>query len=68
VQLRPIPCFDPGRWSGDIHRQVWPVVQDVHRRLLEQYPTVYGSPAAPRRLWVHHDIQGLVEADLGDEW
>jgi hypothetical protein len=68
VRLHPIPSFDPGRWSGDIHRMVWPVVQDVHRKLREAFPSVYAAPPPPRRLWVHHDIEGLVDSDLGDTW
>jgi hypothetical protein len=68
VRLRPIPSFDPDRWSGDIHRMVWPVVKDVHRGLIERYPTIYRCPPPPLRLTVHHDIAGLIDADLGEEW
>ena len=68
VRLRPIAAFAPEHWSGDIHRMVWPIVQEVHMGLRERFPSVYLCPPPPRRLWVHHDIEGLVVAELGDNW
>jgi hypothetical protein len=68
VRLQPIPSFATEHWSGDIHRMVWPVVKDVHKSLLERYPSVYFSPPPPRQSWVHHDVEGLVPAEVGDNW
>ena len=68
VQLQAISSFEPEHWSGDIHRMVWPVVEDVHRDLAARFPRAYLSPAPPPRVWVHHDIQGLIPAELGENW
>ena len=68
VELRPIASYDPLSWSGDIHRMVWPVVVDVHRRLSAQFPSAYVWPPPPARLWIHHDVHGLVPAELDGNW
>ena len=68
IELRAISSFDPARWSGDIHRMVWPAVEKVHRDLSERFPSAYLCPLPPARVWVHHDIQGLIPADLSGNW
>jgi len=68
VELRPIASFDPLCWSGDIHRMVWPVVEDVHRRLSAQFASTYVRPSPPPRMWIHHDVYGLVPAELDGNW
>ena len=68
VELRPISSFDPDHWSGDIHRMVWPVVRDVHHGLSARFPSAYLSPAPPPRMWIHHDVHGLIPADLSENW
>jgi Sulfotransferase family len=68
VSLRPIPSFDPGRWSGDIQKMVWPVVRDVHRDLQHRYSDVYRCPSPPTRLQTHHEIEGLVAFELDGNW
>jgi hypothetical protein len=68
VELRPIRSFEPEHWSGDIHRKVWPVVSEVHRDLLTRFPSGYLCPDPPARAWVHHDVEGLIVADLDGNW
>ena len=68
VELRPIASYDPFCWSGDIHRTVWPVVQEVHRRLSAQFGSAYVWPPPPSRMWIHHDVYGLVPAELNGNW
>jgi hypothetical protein len=68
VKLHPIPSYEPSHWSGDIHRMVWPVVEGVHRDLLELFPGAYRCPPPPNRMWVHDDIEGLVDADPAGQW
>ena len=60
--------FEQIRWSGDIHRAVWPVVEPVHRALQSRYPRIYGAPDPPAELWTHDDIQGLLPLVIGDNW
>jgi hypothetical protein len=50
VELRPISSFDPERWSDDVHRTVWPVVEGVHRDLTARFPNVYVWPMPPAEL------------------
>jgi Sulfotransferase family len=68
IELQAISSFAPEHWSGDIHRMVWPVVEDVHGDLAARFPTAYLRPAPPARLWVHHDIKGLIPAELSGNW
>lgn len=66
--LQSIRSYDPERWSGDIHRMVWPVVEGVHRDLVARFPTAYVLPDPPAALWVHHETQGLIPANLEGNW
>lgn len=68
IELHPIRSFDPDRWSGDIHRMVWPVVCDVHRELQRQFAGLYLAPPRPSGLRVHDDVGGSVPFELGDDW
>jgi hypothetical protein len=68
IELRPISAFDPLGWSGDIHRMVWPVVKEVHRGLSAQFGSAYLWPVPPARMWIHHDVHGLIPADLDGNW
>ncbi len=65
--LKPISSFDAERWSGDIHRQVWPIVRDMHFELLRRFPGVYRCPPPPRSLMVHDDSVGLIGYNL-ESW
>ncbi len=62
--LRPIRSFEEERWSGDIHAQVWPVVQDMHFELMRRFPGSYHCPPPPHSLHVHDDSKGLIEYEL----
>lgn len=62
--LRPIRSFDAERWSGDIHAQVWPVVQDMHHELLRRFPGAYRCPPRPGPLRIHDDAAGAIEYKL----
>ncbi len=64
--LAPISSFDDGRWSGDIHAQVWPVVRDMHFELLRRFPDSYRCPPRPT-LKIHNDNLGLIDYEP-DSW
>lgn len=68
IELQPIPSFDPDRWSGDIHRIVWPAVRDVHRELQQQFKGIYRSPPRPSGLRAHDDVDGSIPFGLGNDW
>ena len=48
--FRPIPSLDHGRWTAEIHGQVWPVVADMHHALAERFGNVYVSPPRPEHV------------------
>jgi hypothetical protein len=62
--LRPISSFDEERWSGDIHAEVWPIVEDMHFELMRRFPGTYRCPPPPSSLRVHDDTKGLIEYEL----
>jgi hypothetical protein len=62
--LRSIRSFDAERWSGDIHAQVWPVVQDIHFELMRRFPGTYRCPPPPGPLRIHDNTKGLIEYEL----
>jgi hypothetical protein len=47
IVLDAIPSVDLERWTPEIHAEVWPLVADVHRALLDRYPSVYVPPERP---------------------
>lgn len=68
VALRPVQSFDPEGWSGDIHRVVFPLVEEVHRDLSSRFPTAYVRPAPPAALAVRHETYGSAPFDAELAW
>lgn len=60
VRLRAIPSLEAQRWSGDIHRRVWPLVRETHYELFRRFPGIYRCPPRPPTLTVHDDRRGAV--------
>jgi hypothetical protein len=50
VVFHPIPSLDPEQWTEEVHAQVWPVVKEMHRALLDRFPDVYVSPPRPEHV------------------
>jgi hypothetical protein len=67
VRLQAIRSFEAERWSGDIHRRVWPIVRDMHQELLRRFPAEYRSPPPPPAMRAHDDVLGLTALDV-DGW
>ncbi len=68
VELRSVPSFDSDRWGSDVHRTVWPLVEDVHRDLARRFPTVYLRPPPPAALSLHHEIDGPTLVEIEAAW
>ena len=47
VVFQAIPSLEPERWTPEVHSLVWPIVEGMHRSLLETFPEVYVSPPRP---------------------
>lgn len=68
LELRSIRSFDPEAWSGDIHRTVWSVVENVHRDLSSRFPTVYVRPAPPDDLALQLEARNSGGLDVQLAW
>jgi hypothetical protein len=47
VVFHAIPSLDEQRWTPQVHAEVWPIVADMHRSLLDRFPGVYVTPPRP---------------------
>jgi Sulfotransferase family len=59
-RFQSIPSLDVDRWSGDIHKVVWPLVKDMHQELLRRFPGGYTCPPPPAALTTHDPVAGLI--------
>jgi hypothetical protein len=54
VIFHAIPSLDEEQWTPEVHAEVWPVVKEMHRALLDRFPDVYVSPPRPAHVPEEH--------------